>query len=122
MIRSLELLHQRVLRDTNAHRGQLVAAFRNVVPDQNVAVQAVHLLPVLGDRRSNPIIVVRGAHFVRITVLQSPADADDEDSRVLFGKDLGLALLARQIRIHVQEFFGVEEGQFLGEVRILRVL
>ena len=42
----LELLPQRLLGDADAHRGQLVAALGDRVPDQDVAVEAVHRLAV----------------------------------------------------------------------------
>jgi hypothetical protein len=56
-----------------------VAAPRDVIPDQNVAIQAVVSLAIemLGFR--NPIVVIGGAHFVRIAVVEWMANADDED-------------------------------------------
>ena len=39
------------------------------VPYQDVAVQAVAHVAIVGAGFGNPVVVVGGAHFVRITVL-----------------------------------------------------
>jgi hypothetical protein len=54
----------------------------DVVPDQNVAVQAMRVAVRLTAGIGNPIVVVGGAHFVRIAVFQWPTDANNEDGGI----------------------------------------
>src|SRR3990170_2888804 len=65
-------------------------------------VQPVHRAAVLGRRRRDPVVVVRGPHLVRVAVPQDPADPDDEDRGVLLDEQR-LALLPREVRVHVQD-------------------
>ena len=120
LIGNLELLPERVLGDADAHRSKLVAALCDLVPHQDVAVQAMHLLAVLDDCRGYPVIVVGGAHLVRIPVLKRPADTDNIDGRILL-KDRGFALLARHVGEHVENFLGMEKDKFLRDVGIFTI-
>src|ERR1022692_4776691 len=106
--------------DPDAHGRQFVAALCDMVPDQDVAIQAVHLPAIRRHSGRDPVVVIRRAHFVRIAVGERPANAGDEDGGARL-QDSRLALLARQVRIHVQQIFGVQEGQLLRKVRILRL-
>ena len=83
---------------TDTHGCQFVATLCYRIPHQNVAVQAVHRPAVLGHSLCHPIVVVCGPKFVRISVLERPANPIDKNGRVLLN-DFCLALLTRQIRI-----------------------
>src|SRR5512146_3464530 len=95
-----------------------MAAARNRVPHQDVAVQAVHGAAVLGASLGNPVVIVGRAILVWVAVRQRPADANDEDGGI-FLQHLGLALLARQVGVHVQDFLGVQERELLRQVGVL---
>src|SRR5581483_7939327 len=107
--------------DADAHRAEFVAALGDVVPDENVAVQAVRVFPGLIVGVGDPVIVVGGAHLVRVAVFQRPADPNNKDGRI-FLEHLGLALLARQVGIHVENFFGVQEGELFGKIGITGIV
>ena len=111
----LELETQRLLRDPDAHRGQLVAPPGDGVPDEDVAVEPVHRAPVLGRGLGHPVVVVGGAQLVRVAVGERPADAVDEDRRVVL-EERGLPLLAGQVRVHLEDLLGVEERRALPEI------
>jgi hypothetical protein len=68
--RYFELAPESLSVDTNAHGTEFVAPPRGVIPDQNVAIQAVVSLVIdmLGFR--NPIVVIGGARFVTIAVVE----------------------------------------------------
>ena len=111
-----QLLFEGFGGDTNAHGGQFVAAVGDVVPDEDVAVESVGIFAGFVAGVGNPVVVIGGAHLVRVSIAQGPADADDEDGGI-FLEDGGFALLAGKVGIHVEEFLGVEElqvGQRLG--------
>ena len=94
-----------------------MATLRDRVPDQDVAVQAVHRPPVGCDGGGYPVVVVGRPQLVRIPVLERPADADDEDGRDLL-QDERLALLAGQVGIAPEEILGMEEGDLLRQIGI----
>lgn len=95
-----KLLFQGFGVDANAHRAEFVTTLGDMVPDQNVAIEAMTLSAVDGLSRCDPIVVIRCAHFVRIAVLERMADAGDEEGWALL-EDGGLSLFSRQVWIHV---------------------
>src|SRR6516164_11629417 len=58
---------------------------------------------------------------MRIAVLQHPSNPDDEDRRVAL-QDRRLTLLARKVRIQVENLLRVQEGDLFRQVREIRVL
>src|ERR1039458_9676098 len=98
-----------------------MAAPGDWVPDQDVAVESMHGAALGRLGFGDPIVVIGGAHFVGIAIGESPSNTDDEDGGVLL-QDGGLALFAGEIGIEVEDLFGVQEGELLGEVGIARVL
>src|SRR5438270_12956655 len=103
-VRHLELLAQGFGVYANAHGTEFMPALSDVVPHQNVAVQAVSVTMGLVAGVGDPVIVIGSAHLVRIAVFQGPADPDNEKRRILL-QNYGLAALARQVRIHSQQLF-----------------
>ena len=97
-----------------------MAPLGNGVPDQDVAVQPMRVFAGLIVSIGNPVVVIGGAHFVRITVLQRPANSDNENRRILL-QHRGLALLAWQVGIHIENFLGVQELQLLGQIGIAKI-
>ena len=87
LLAEFQLLLQGFLGDADAHGAQFVAALGDGVPHQDVAVQPVRGLSGFLAGVGDPVVVVGGAHLVRIAVLQWPADADNEDGRI-FLQDL----------------------------------
>jgi hypothetical protein len=77
----------------------------------------MHWQALLGGCLCYPIVVVGGPHFVWVAVLEDRADADDENGGV-FLHDCRLSLLTRQVEVFVKYFFGVDEGQLVGEVGV----
>ena len=69
LARHLELNPESVFSYPDAHRCQLVASLRHRVPHQNISVQPMILLTVLDDSLGNPIVIVSGAHLMRVTIL-----------------------------------------------------
>ena len=57
---------------------------------------------------------------MRVTIRQRPPDAVDEDRGILL-EDLGLARLSRKVRIALENLLGVQEGQLLGKLGVLRI-
>ena len=57
---------------------------------------------------------------MREAVFQRPANADDKDGGI-FLQDHGLAAFARKVGIHGEQFFGMKECEFLGQVGIARL-
>ena len=90
-----------------------------MVPHQDVAVQAVSVAMGLVAGVGNPVVVVGGAHFMRVAVFQGPADADDKESRV-FLQNHGFAALPREVGIHRQQFFRMQEREFFRQIGIAR--
>ena len=105
-VRQLKLRAEGFGIDADAHGTEFMAALGDMVPDQDVAVQAVSVAQSLPAGVGDPVIVVGGAHLVWVAIFQRPADADDEDGGI-FLQDHGLAALARKVGIHCQQFFGV---------------
>lgn len=56
----------------------------------------------------HPVVIIGGAHLVRIAIFQGPTDADNEDRRILL-QNLRFALLARQIGVHLENLLGMQE-------------
>ena len=94
LARELELRPQRLLRDADAHRRQLVPPPGHRVPDEDVAVQPVHGRPSDVTLR-RPVVVVGGAQLVRVPVGERPADPVDEDRRVLLEERVSRCLRGR---------------------------
>src|SRR5450755_243970 len=90
------------------------------VPHQNVAIQPMHHVAILGDRRRDPVVVVGCPHLMRIAVAQHPSNADDEHRRILL-QDCRLPLFARQFGIHVEYFLGMQERDLLRQIGILGI-
>jgi len=114
---NFELLFKGFGVDTDTHRGQLVAAFCDGVPNEDVAVHAVHWTAIFGGSFGDPIIVISGPHFVGVAVFKDPADADYENGGV-FLHDGGFALLAGQVGVSIEYIFGVDEGKLFRKVGI----
>jgi hypothetical protein len=119
-VRNLKLAAERLGVDADAHRTEFVAALRNVVPDQDVAVQSVSIAEGLFAGVGDPVVVIGGAILVRESVFERPADANDKDGGILLQDD-GLTAFARKIGIHGEQFFGVKESEFLGQVGVARL-
>src|ERR1039458_9076228 len=98
-----------------------MAAPGDGVPDQDVAVESMHGAAFGRVGFGDPIVVIGGAHFVGIAIGESPSDTDNKDSGILL-QDGGFALFAGEIGIEVEDLFGVQESELLGEVGIARVL
>ena len=116
----LELLAQSFGVDADAHGTQLVAALGDVVPDQNVAVETVGIAVGLIASVGNPVVVVGGAHFMRVAVFEWPADTDDEDGRV-FLENHSFPAFARQVGIHGEQLFGVQERKLFWQIGVARI-
>ena len=116
----LKLAAQGFCVDADAHRSEFVAALGDVVPDQDVAVESMSVAQGLLARVGDPVVIIGGAILMREAVFQRPADADNKDGRILLEDD-GLAAFAREIGVHREEFFGVEEGEFFGKIGIARL-
>src|ERR1039457_3222500 len=98
-----------------------MAAPGDVVPNQNVAVESVHAAALWRVGFGDSIVVIGGAHFMGIAIGQSPSDTDNKDCGILL-QDGGLALFAGELGIEIEDLFGVQESELLGEVGIARVL
>src|ERR1017187_6686968 len=98
-----------------------MAALGDGVPDQDVAVESMHGAAFGRVGFGDPIVVIGGAHFVGIAIGESPSDTDNKDSGILL-QDGGFALFAGEIGIEIEDLFGVQESELLGEVGIARVL
>ena len=79
-LRHGELLAQGFGGDADADRAQLMTATRDRVPHEDVAIEAMRILAGFEAGIGDPVVVVCGAHLVRVAVFQWPADADDEDA------------------------------------------
>src|ERR1035438_9907853 len=97
-----------------------MAAAGDGIPNQDVAVESVHGAALGRVSFGDPIVVIGGAHFVGIAIGERPSNADDEDGGILL-QDGGFALFAGEIGIQIEDLFGVQEGELLGEVGIARV-
>ncbi len=75
----LQLFLERVSVNPNTHGGQLVAALCHRVPDKNITIETMHGSAVFRLCLRDPVVVVCRSHFVRVTVLEDPADPIDED-------------------------------------------
>ena len=64
-----KLLFQRLGRNSNAHRRQFMAPPGNRVPYQDVAIQSMRVFAGLIVGVGDPVVVIGGAHLVRIAVL-----------------------------------------------------
>ncbi len=94
-----------------------MAALGYGVPDEDVTVQAVGVLAGCGARVGYPVVVVGGAHFVWVAVLEDPADADDEHCGVEL-EHFFLSLLSGQVGEAVEDIFGVDECKLIGQVGV----
>ena len=65
------------------------------IPNEDIAVKAVHRPAVFAGCLGYPVIIVSGPHLVWVAVLEHPADAVDEDGGV-FLEDLILPLLSSE--------------------------
>ncbi len=99
-----ELTAQRLCVYPDPHGGDLEAVLQHRVPHQDVAVQTRQTQLAV----AAPVVVVRGAHVVALTVGQRPADADEEDGPQLLG-DGALAPLGVEVRVAGQQFLAVQE-------------
>ncbi len=117
LVGNLQLFLERFGVHPDAHRCQLVASLCHRVPDKNIPIEAMHGSAVPGHRLGDPVIVIGRSHFVRVAVLEYPADPVDKDRRV-FLQDLCLPLLAQQVGIPLKDLFGMEECEVLWQVRI----
>src|SRR6266567_6213060 len=77
-VRDLELAAESLGVDADAHGSEYMAALRDVVPDQDVAVESVRVARSLLAGVSDPVVVIGGTILVRQAVEQRPADTDDE--------------------------------------------
>ena len=105
---NLQLAQQALLVHTDAHRRKFERASQYGIPDQDVTVQA--LTPILGHRR--PVVIVRCAAVVLLSVGEFAADADDEDGTIGLTDGI-LALLRCLVGIHTQQFLGMDEVNLL---------
>ena len=96
--------------DADAHARKFEGALQNRVPHDDVAVES--LVTAFG--RGAPVVVVRGAPVVPLSVGQFAADADQEQRAVFAGRRL-LALLGRQRGELLQQLLGLEERDPLGQ-------
>jgi len=87
------------------------------VPDEDIAVQAVHRLAALRASLRRPVVVVGRPHLVRETVLEDPPYPDDEDSR-MFLEDCGLSLFSRKVGKPFEDVLCVDELYLVRQVRI----
>src|SRR5215472_14485451 len=94
-----------------------MSALGDMIPDENVAVQAVSIAVGLRAGIGDPVIVIGSPHLVRISVIQWPADASDEDGRIFLKNDR-LPPLARQVRIHRKQLLRVQKREFFWEIRV----
>jgi hypothetical protein len=115
--RELQLPPERLLRDPDPARHQLVPATRDRIPDEDVSVQPVHRATVGGHGLRRPVVVVGRPQLVREAVGERPADAVDEDRRVLL-EDRGLPLLAGQVRIGGEQVLRVDELELVRQHRV----
>ena len=92
-----------------------MAALGDRVPHQDVAVEPVRLFAGLLAGIGDPVVVVGGAHLVRIAILQRPADADDEDWPDISAGSPSRAACAAG-RDTFENFFGMQEHEVLGQV------
>jgi len=76
---NLQLLLERVGVDADTHGCQLVATLCHRVPDKNVPVKTMHGFTVGRFCLRDPVVIVCRPHFVRVAVLEGPADPIDED-------------------------------------------
>ena len=107
-----QLAAQGLLVHADAHAGQFERPLEDVVPDQDVAVEALESLFV----GAAPVVVVGGAAVMRLPVRQDPADADDEDGSPA-AHNLFLPLFGIQPRIELHQFLGVDEMDIFRKFR-----
>ena len=77
-----ELLHQGILGYTDTHGCQLVTALCHWISYQDIAVETMELLSDHFYRGCDPVVIIRRTHFMRITIFQDIAYADDKDCLV----------------------------------------
>ena len=94
-----------------------MAALGDRVPNEDVSIEAVHGPAVGRYRFRHPVIVIGRAHLMRVTILQRPAYAVNENGWILL-QHLCFSLLARQIGEHVQDIFRMQECQLLRQAWI----
>ena len=107
-----ELAAKRFLVHADAHAGQLERTLQDVVPHEDIAVQALETLFV----GAAPVVVVGGAAVVRRSVGEHPANADDEHGAPA-AHDLVLTLFGIQAGVELHQLLGVDEMDFLREFR-----
>lgn len=77
-VRHLQLFPKRLRIHSNAHRTEFVTAVRDVIPDQDVAVEAVSVAVGFVAGVGDPVIVIGGSHLVGVLVFQGPTDSDNQ--------------------------------------------
>lgn len=61
---------QRFCIDADAHRAEFVAALGDLIPYEDVAAEPRRLLCIDRAGFRDPIVVIGGAHFVRIAIFK----------------------------------------------------
>src|SRR5689334_21275304 len=91
-----------------------------MVPHEDVAIQTMGVASGLIMSVGDPIIVIGSAHFVWISILQQPANANNKDGGMVL-ENARLTLLARKVRVHLENVFSVEELKLLRKIGIAKI-
>ena len=108
----LELPHHLILVYPNPHGGKFGCTLQNSVPDDDITIQS--FISIHGF--STPVIIVRSAPVVGFTVGQVCSDPNNEYG-AKFLCNFILAFLAGQIGILFIKLLGMDEADFLGQLR-----
>ena len=121
LIGNLELYFERFCVDANPHTRQLVPSFCDGIPDEDVPINAVSVSSGFSRSVGHPVVIIGCPQFVRVAVLERPADAVNKNGRILLN-NRGFALLTRQVGVLGENIFGVNESEFIGQIRIPAVI
>ena len=114
----IELLHQNLGVDADAHRRQLEGLLEKRIPDEEVAVETVSTVGTLGD----PIVIVGStAIMAELAIFLESTDANEEDGLVLLAQNV-LTLFGGGVRIVTDHIVRGGEVNFFGEQGLISIL
>ena len=107
-----QLAQQTLLIDTYTHGRELERASQYRIPDQDIAIQTSQT--VLAYCR--PVIIVWCTTVVLLAIRQLATNTNHEDSAILLADGI-LALFRCLVRIHLEQFFSMNEVNLLRQER-----
>ena len=114
----IELLHQNLGVDADAHGRQLEGLLEKRIPDEEVTVETVSAIGALG----NPIVVVGSTSVMtELAIFLESTDADEEDGLVLLAQNV-LALLGGGMRVVTDHIVGGGEVNFFRKKGLISIL